>query len=64
MSELCRCLDEYSSREYYYKGLESRMSLVFEARRPVVSESVIKRKRRNEVREVMEARLRMSYKPL
>lgn len=40
---------------YAYGGLEFRMLLVFNIRRPVVLESVIKRRRRNKVREVMEA---------
>lgn len=64
MNEPCRCLEQDYSREYKYKGLGSRMFLVFETKRPVVLESVLKRKIRKEVRKVMEASLCVSYRPL
>ena len=48
MSEPCRCLEQAYFREYKCKSLGSKMFLVFETRRLVVLESVIKKKRKLE----------------
>lgn len=63
MSEPYRFLKQDYSRKCKCKGLGSKMFLVFKTEASSV-ESAIKRKRRKEFREVMEASLCMSHKTL